>query len=31
MEQGESKLPHAPIRGKASGERPELPVLERRA
>lgn len=30
MEAGESKLPRAPIRGKASGERPELPVLERR-
>ena len=30
MEAGESKLPRAPIRGKASGERPMLPVLERR-
>jgi catechol 1,2-dioxygenase len=30
MEPGESKLPRAPIQGKASGERPELPVLERR-
>ena len=30
MEAGESKLPRAPIRGKASGERPDLPVLERR-
>ena len=30
MEAGESKLPRAPIRGKAAGERPELPVLERR-
>ena len=30
MEAGESKLPRAPIRGKASGERSELPVLERR-
>ena len=30
MEAGESKLPRAPIHGKASGERPELPVLERR-
>jgi catechol 1,2-dioxygenase len=30
MEAGESKLPRAPIRGKASGERPELPVLQRR-
>src|SRR5689334_6452006 len=29
MEAGESKLPRAPISGKASGERPELPVLER--
>jgi catechol 1,2-dioxygenase len=31
MEAGESKLPRPPIQGKASGERPELPVLERRA
>ena len=30
MEAGESKLPRAPIQGKASGERPELPVLKRR-
>ena len=30
MEPGESKLPRAPIQGKASGERPELPVLQRR-
>ena len=30
MEAGESRLPRAPIQGKASGERPELPVLERR-
>jgi len=30
MEAGESKLPRAPIQGKASGERPTLPVLERR-
>ncbi len=30
MESGESQLPRAPIRGKASGERPDLPVLERR-
>lgn len=30
MEAGASKLPRAPIRGKASGERPTLPVLERR-
>jgi hydroxyquinol 1,2-dioxygenase len=30
MEAGESKLPRAPIQGKASGERPDLPVLERR-
>ena len=30
MEPGESKLPRAPIRGKASGERPDLPVLQRR-
>ena len=27
MEAGKSKLPRAPIQGKASGERPELPVL----
>jgi catechol 1,2-dioxygenase len=31
MEAGESKLPRAPIEGKATGERPELPRLERRA
>jgi catechol 1,2-dioxygenase len=31
MEAGESKLPKAPISGKAEGERPRLPVLERRA
>ena len=30
MEAGESKLPKAPITGKAEGERPRLPVLERR-
>lgn len=30
MEAGESKLPRAPIRGKASGERPALPMLARR-
>jgi catechol 1,2-dioxygenase len=30
MEAGQSKLPKAPISGKASGGRPELPVLERR-
>jgi catechol 1,2-dioxygenase len=30
MERGESKLPKAPITGKAEGGRPELPVLERR-
>ena len=30
MEPGEAKLPPAPIRGKAEGERPVLPVLERR-
>jgi catechol 1,2-dioxygenase len=30
MEAGESKLPRAPIQGKASGERPQLPILERR-
>jgi catechol 1,2-dioxygenase len=30
MEPGESRLPKAPITGKASGARPELPVLERR-
>ena len=30
MEPGESKLPKAPISGKAEGERPHLPVLERR-
>ena len=30
MEAGESKLPRAPIQGKASGKRPQLPVLERR-
>jgi hydroxyquinol 1,2-dioxygenase len=30
MEAGESKLPRAPITGKATGERPELPRLERR-
>jgi hydroxyquinol 1,2-dioxygenase len=30
MEVGESRLPRAPIQGKASGERPTLPVLERR-
>jgi hydroxyquinol 1,2-dioxygenase len=30
MEAGESKLPRAPIQGKATGERPTLPVLERR-
>jgi catechol 1,2-dioxygenase len=31
MEAGESTLPKAPISGKAVGERPYLPVLERRA
>jgi catechol 1,2-dioxygenase len=30
MEAGDSKLPKAPIRGKAEGGRPQLPVLERR-
>ena len=30
MEAGESKLPRAPIQGKAAGERPVLPVLQRR-
>jgi hydroxyquinol 1,2-dioxygenase len=30
MEAGQSKLPRAPIQGKASGERPQLPILERR-
>ena len=30
MEPGESKLPRAPISGKAAGERPQLPILERR-
>jgi catechol 1,2-dioxygenase len=30
MEPGQSKLPKAPITGKAEGGRPELPVLERR-
>ena len=30
MEPGESKLPKPPISGKAEGERPHLPVLERR-
>jgi hydroxyquinol 1,2-dioxygenase len=30
MEPGETRLPKAPISGKASGERPQLPVLERR-
>src|SRR5215468_2819218 len=29
MEPGTAKLPRAPISGKAQGERPELPVLER--
>jgi hydroxyquinol 1,2-dioxygenase len=29
MEPGQSKLPRPPISGKARGERPELPVLER--
>jgi hydroxyquinol 1,2-dioxygenase len=29
METGDSKLPRAPISGKAKGERPTLPVLER--
>jgi catechol 1,2-dioxygenase len=29
MEAGESKLPRAPIQGKASGARPALPVLKR--
>jgi hydroxyquinol 1,2-dioxygenase len=27
MEAGESKLPRAPISGKASGERPKIPHL----
>ena len=31
MDAGDSKLPRAPITGKAEGERPHLPVLERRA
>jgi catechol 1,2-dioxygenase len=30
MEDGASRLPRAPISGKAEGERPHLPVLERR-
>jgi hydroxyquinol 1,2-dioxygenase len=30
MEAGESQLPRAPIQGKATGERSDLPVLERR-
>jgi hydroxyquinol 1,2-dioxygenase len=30
MEVGESKLPKPPISGKAQGERPQIPVLERR-
>jgi catechol 1,2-dioxygenase len=30
MEMGDSKLPKAPITGKAEGGRPQLPVLERR-
>jgi catechol 1,2-dioxygenase len=30
MEAGDSKLPKAPITGKAEGGRPQLPVLERR-
>jgi catechol 1,2-dioxygenase len=30
MEAGESKLPKAPITGKAEGGRPQLPVLQRR-
>ena len=30
MQTGDAKLPRAPIQGKASGERPALPVLERR-
>jgi hypothetical protein len=29
MDAGPSKLPRAPITGKAQGERPALPVLER--
>jgi catechol 1,2-dioxygenase len=30
MEAGESKLPKAPITGKAEGARPQLPILQRR-
>ena len=29
MEPGQAKLPRPPISGKAQGERPQLPVLER--
>jgi catechol 1,2-dioxygenase len=29
MDAGSSKLPRAPISGKAQGERPALPILER--
>ena len=29
MDEGPSKLPRAPISGKARGERPTLPILER--
>jgi hydroxyquinol 1,2-dioxygenase len=29
MEAGKAKLPRPPISGKAQGERPQLPVLER--
>jgi hypothetical protein len=29
MEDGEARLPRAPITGKAQGERPQIPHLER--